>query len=218
MKYAINGIEFKSRNALQNHVRGILNQTAIGATVFYEHRAFLEALFKRHPDYEQKVGSGIGGIRVVLAKPYKTRCFEIERFDGTRTDISYLECLKPSTVFDWFPAACRTAVVDQIQAFKDQAFSEGSLTYCAVTGEVVYRNDCHVDHAPPWTFDAIVESFLDHSLYDLAQITFVDGDGNTESRFADQTIADHFARFHAERADLRIVSKRANLSLLRRGR
>jgi hypothetical protein len=218
VKYVINGTVFKSRTALQNHIRGILNQTEIGATVFYEHRPFLEDLFKRHSSYEEKAGSGIGDIRVVHAMPYKTRCFEIERVDGTRTDISYLECLKPSTVFDWFPAACRSAVVEQIKAFKASAFAVSDRIACPVTHEAVTRETCHVDHAPPWTFETIVESFLGSSVLDLAQIEFKDGDGVTTYEFLDRELAEMFAAYHAERASLRVVSKRTNLSLLRKGR
>jgi hypothetical protein len=215
VKYIINGQPFKTKAALQRYVREILNAQL--GEVDDAHVPFLIDLFSRHQDADQKFGVGLKYIRVVLAMPYETRCFEIERVDGTRTDISYLECLSPSTVFDWLPAACRTAVVDQIQAFKDAEFSAGPVA-CAVTGEIVTRETCHVDHAPPWTFEVIVESFLDNSVYDLAQIGFVDGDNVTTYQFVDREIAEHFARFHAEHASLRVVSKQANLSLLRRGK
>jgi hypothetical protein len=214
MNYEINGEQFASKAALQRRIRTILN-TRLGE-VDGEHAPFLLSLFRRHRDAEQKFGPGVAAIRVVLAMPYKTRCFEIERVDGTRTDISYLECLKPSTVFEWFPAACRTAVVDQIQAFKDSAFGASHWVNCAVTGDPVSRDNCHVDHEPPWTFEAIVDSFLDNSVIDLAQLEFMDGDGETQSRFADQSLADSFARYHAERAQLRVVTRWANLSLLRK--
>ena len=208
------GESFRSKAALKRRVQSILNDR-LGPTSIDDH-CFLVELFQRHPSYEQKRGQGIVMIRVVLAMPYRTRCFEIERIDGTTTDISYLECLTPSTVFDWFPAACRTAVVSQIQAAKDAAFGDATYIACPITGQRIDRRRAHVDHAPPWTFDAIVEAFIDQSVIDIAQVAFVDVDGGTESKFADVELEEAFAEFHRKHATLRVVSRMANLSVLRR--
>jgi hypothetical protein len=217
MKYMVSDIGFPTKAALQEYVKGILNNTA--GEVDTIHLPFLTDLFERHQDALQKIGMGIATVRVRLAMPYKTRCFEIERVDGSRTDISYLECLKPSTAKQWFPAACRTAVADQIQEHKDAAFGAADSIPCAITGEMVTRETCHVDHAPPWAFTEIVAAFIRANWHiDINKVAYTDGDNVVESSFAEPKTAAEFAQFHKERAVLRVVSKRANLSILRRMR
>ncbi len=212
----VSDIGFPTKATLQEYVKGILNNTA--GEVDPKHLPFLIDLFERHQDALSKIGMGVATVRVRLAMPYRTRCFEIERVDGSRTDISYLECLKPSTAKQWFPAACRTAVADQIQAHKDLEFATAdSTSTCPITGDLLTRDNCHVDHAPPWTFAAIVAAFIKENWHiDIHRVGYVDGDNVVESRFAEPATAAEFARFHKERAVLRVVSKRANLSVLRR--
>lgn len=212
----VSGIGFPTKASLQEYVKGILNNTA--GEVDPKYLPFLTELFERHQDADQKIGVGIKAVRTRLAMPYKTRCFEIERVDGSRTDISYLECLKPSTAKQWFPAACRTAVADQIQAHKDLEFATADSTFtCPFTGDKLTRENCHVDHAPPWPFDRIVRKFISESWHiDIPNVRYADGDNVVVSRFADDKVAAEFAESHRERAVLRVVSKRANLSVLRR--
>lgn len=85
-----------------------------------------------------------------------------------------------------------------------------------VSGDPITAESCHVDHVAPMTFEAIVQAFLAAIGIDAAQVEYLDGDNVTESQFADRELSERFALFHRERAVLRVVSKRANLSLLRR--
>lgn len=211
----IHGETFASKAALQRRVRELLSSgPGPLPTGSYE---FVIDLLRRHPSADEKLGVGVRAIRIVLAKPYNTRCLEIERIDGTRTDVSYLECLRSSTPREWFRACCRTAVVPQIQAARHLAFAASATVVCPISGELITAEDGHVDHAPPWTFHVIVDAFIAAFSIDVADVTYTDGDGVVESRFANADMSLSFGRFHAERAQLRVVSRRANLSLLRSG-
>jgi hypothetical protein len=214
MTYLVNGQSFRTKVVLRDYVRGILNNTV--ALVPDHHLPFLIDLFRRHQDAEEKFGAGIAAIRVRLALPYKTRCFEIERVDGSRTDISYLECITPSGPRDWFPLGCRTAVVDQIRTCKEVAFAHSDVIPCPVSGEPITYGTCHVDHAPPATFDRIVRDFISEEGLKVDRVKYLDGDGNTEYRFAERELEEAFALYHSKRAQLRVVSRRANLSLIKR--
>lgn len=211
----IHGETFASKAALQRRVRAIL-AAGPGALPDGSHE-FVIDLLRRHPSAEEKFGPGVRALRIVLAKPYNTRCFEIERLDGTRTDVSYLECLRPSTPHEWFRACCRTAVVPQIQLARRAAFAEATTVVCPVSGDAITAEDSHVDHAPPWTFHVIIDAFIAAFSIDVACVGYTDGDGVVESRFASTDMSLSFGRFHAERAQLRVISRRANLSLLRGG-
>jgi hypothetical protein len=85
---------------------------------------------------------------------------------------------------------------------------------CPITGELVSRETCHIDHAPPWTFDAMVSEFaVGRGLLDEVEPT---ADGRTTTRFRDGALSRAFAEFHRGLASLRVVSRKANLGVLRR--
>lgn len=214
--FVIGDKSFSSKAAVTRHVQSIL-KSRIGA-LDEESAAFMGEMFLRHPSAAEKIGPGIHAIHVAKIPPFNTTGFRIERVDGTWTDASYLECLSPTGPHDWFRAACRTAVVDQIIAAKIKAFPLAPMVLaCPITGEPITRETCHADHEPPWTFDAIVREFLDWTEMAISDVRYIDGDNVTEARFIDADLTKEFAQLHADLAVIRMVSKRANLSLLRRG-
>ncbi len=120
-----------------------------------------------------------------------------------------------------FSGACRLAVESVITAFKQTAFrsaaaAEGKLK-CAVSGVPVTMADAHVDHAPPHTFDAIVELFLSsYSLqYNTSRARLLAGTEYVAGRFFDHDFAQAFRDCHASFASLRILTAKSNLHLPR---
>lgn len=212
-KFTIDGVAYASKAAVQRRAQAILKSGVVGG----DDARFLLGLFERHPSAAEKIGVGIAEVRVVTVPPWNTRGFQVERVDGTTTDVSYLECLRPTGPEHWFRAACRTAVRDQIESVRAEAFRTDAVIACPITGALITAQLAHVDHAPPWPFERIVAAFLETSGIDPAAVAFVDGDNQFESRFADPALAERFALFHAARAGLRVVSAAANLSDLRRG-
>jgi hypothetical protein len=208
---------FASKEAIRLRVQELLRR---GYRVIDgpEEEKFLLALFARHPSAAEKIGVGISRIRVVRVLPFGTSGFEIERLDGTRTDISYKECLTPSKPAFWFSQSCRSAVVDQIQDAKQQAFLGAAELSCPVTGERITWDSCQVHHEEPWEFEKIVASFIADRSIDPSAIEYDGGDGVTVSRFVDDSLSRDFAEFHRARASLRVVSRIANESILRRGK
>lgn len=211
----VGGEHFSSMEALGRRAQEILRR-GYGEVVGPD-AIFLLALFARHRSAEEKRGGGIAHIRIVTMLPFKNLGFQIEHLDGSRTDISYLECLKPSTPSQWFRRACRTAVVAQIQAVKKRAFADVAQIACQVTGEPITQDTCHVHHEAPWEFETIVTSFLAAFSVDVATVQYTGGDGHTQSSFVDVSLSQRFADFHLARASLCVVSALANTSVLRRG-
>jgi Protein of unknown function (DUF3223) len=54
----------------------------------------LEHLFKLHPEYEEKIQSGLDHFEVMMTE--HTPCFCIVRPDGTKLDFSFQKCIKNS--------------------------------------------------------------------------------------------------------------------------
>lgn len=209
----IGGVAFASKAAAQRHIRGIVNDAPIGP-LSGEAFEFVLALLQRHSRAETKIGCGVASISVRAVQPYGTRCFWITRHDGTETDFSWHECLSPSSQEDKFLRACRNTVRPQVAAAKASPPER-----CPITGEELGPDNLHVDHAEPWTFEAIVDAFVRERGLNIETLDLDgDEDGEVVQRFADAALATDFAEFHEKRANLRCVSVRANLSVLRRGR
>ena len=55
--------------------------------------AFLLELLKKHPRAVEKIGAGVKHFTVENAKG-GTRCFYVIRADGSRSDFSFMKCLR----------------------------------------------------------------------------------------------------------------------------
>jgi hypothetical protein len=198
--------------------RTVLNGLPIGPVRDEDAIALLSELIGMHPESDAKVGCGVARfeIRPSDVNPAQ-RTFWLVRLDGTSTDFSYLKCLTHPTPIQDFKAACRSAAVDRVLAFKNEAFAAASILPCAVTGVPVGPDSCHIDHAPPWTFDRIASEFaLGYSEDEIRAMVRPTADGESRTVFADDATTSAFLAFHDARAVLRVVSIEVNLSVLAR--
>lgn len=201
---------FASKAALRRRVQAILKG---GGLLDGADDALSRALLARHPHAVAKRGIGVRHVMVRKTLPYGTPCFWIERLDGSGTDFSYIECIAPRTQHDKFAAAARTAIDPQIVAFKAVM---PVPHFCPVTAERLDPETAHVDHAPPWTFERILDAFIANGVDVAGADLDGDDDGDCVQRFGDNVLRDGFAKLHLELAELRWVSAKANLSDLRK--
>jgi hypothetical protein len=173
-------------------------------------------LLLRHPKAEQKIGCGIDLFKVDRDSQHPTKCFWIVRLDETATEFSTRKCIAEEAPLTQFSSACRTAIIDQILAFKKQNFdNRWSSVSCELTNTSVTYESCHVDHEPP--FREIVDRFIREEGLDPASIEITaGGDGSTCDRFVDSEMTSRFAAFHLKNARLRIVAEKENLRRRRR--
>lgn len=206
--FLVNGKRFETKTALTAYCSAMLKQPSLSS----DDEAFLACLLDRHPERDQKVGSGVARFFVAPSE-HGTRCFWIERTDGSRTEFSYKWCIGSPKYATEVRAALRELVTDQVVAARDAAFTGGALTRCAITGEAIGSEDAHVDHRPPDTFLALVERFLAEQAltYDAVAIEPT-RDAVTMRELTDRGLAQAWCEFHRTHAVLQVVSKRANLS------
>lgn len=204
---------FPTKKSAGDAVRAILYAYPVGATVSDEHAVFLAELLELHPERDMKIGAGIRSFQV--ERNEGSNGFWLTRTDGTRTDFSFLSCLTPPTPEAEARAGFRSEVRDQIDAFRSAAFAARSMVPCALTGEIVKITNAHIDHDP--TFEELLSRFLVSLGVALGAVHVEPTrDGETATRLADRQLAEAWSTFHRVNARLRIVSVRANLSLLRR--
>lgn len=207
---------FRTKKALQERVRKILWSYRDGDVVDMFDTPFLLSLFLRHPNAEQKFGCGISHIMVRRNPVYtQTRSFWIVRLDGSETDISYLECLTETPHTKRFERACRVAIEPSVMKFKQLAFAlSGGFIVCPLTGELLTLAGSHADHVAPKTFKALLADFVKTHNVDIAAAG-VNGrgvDGIVQDTLDSAELERQWITYHDANAELRIISRTANLS------
>lgn len=214
--YLVCGQLFPTKEAVGDACRTILYGYLIGQTISDTDSIFLIDLLMYHRHRAGKIGDGVASIQVEQNPRYPSqRTFWLSRVDGTRTDFSFKECITTTPHATNVKAALRHEIVDQILAAKNAALPNlGSTIVCTVTGDVIGVDDCHVDHEPPMTFDIIVEAFLESKGISAAEVLLEYADNDIGDHIVDQDLASAWRPFHAAGAKLRVISKRANLSVV----
>ena len=175
----------------------------------------LYEIFESHPHWKEKEGCGIHHFEVRKGL-YGEKCFYIVRIDCTSTDISYRKALHsyPTKRAD-IMKACRTVISPVIENLRNQI----KLPFtCPVTGDVVTdKSDVHIDHYD-LTFKELFDLWIKDKDIDEVYNSIDESrkDGCVEIHFNDPMLAMDFYDFHNNHTHLRVVSKKANLSVLKR--
>ncbi|MBK7675877.1 MAG: DCL family protein [Candidatus Accumulibacter sp.] len=83
----LNSVSFDNQSQAADFFKEMLNRYIPGEHVSPEDSTHLAGLFKRHPKYAEKVGSGVDYFQVIPAD-YGTQCFCAVRMDGTKERFS----------------------------------------------------------------------------------------------------------------------------------
>ena len=218
-KYTINKIGFKTEKSVQEYAKNILYFGTVNSVLSEEEFDFMYSYFESiHHEWKLKLGKGIRSIHRVLDKVYgKYRSFEIERLDGSRTDISYIiQNIKAPNLKNDFNKALRYIVMPQILEFKKNKFNESKVHICPFTNEEINFSNCHIDHFNP-SFDDLVNYFVkENKIGDLSDILEPSKDNQTISGISDKEIAILLFDYHLKNSNLQAVSIKANLSILKK--
>ena len=174
---------------------------------------FLISLFERHPEWNLKKGVGIKSISVISGS-FNSKCFQINRIDGSTTDISFTKCISNPSKLSQVKKACRAAIRPEIIKFRKDNVVYGNAI-CPFTKDPLYPDNTHIDHYD-LTFD---EMFLlwsaDKSIVQLFKLINDTKDNCFDTYFTDKEVESDFIKFHNQHCKLRAVSKFANLSILK---
>lgn len=218
--YIVNGQSFRTKQDLREHIRQIRDSYTDGAILADDHFEFMLDLLNRHEEAGIKIGCGVACMYTRANEVFKNnREFWLVRTDGSETDFSFEICLKHETKLQKFKSACRTAVAPIVMGFKLDFFDQaGGVALCPVTGDkITLRKNSHVDHARPNTFDKIVSDFIEGYGLDVEAIDLITAeDGRVTNEIRSERIKADFIKFHNERANLRVISRYANLSIVKK--
>jgi hypothetical protein len=217
----IGATRYPTKEAVRNICRSIVQRYGIGGDITEpDDDAFCRDLLERHPEYDLKRGAGIAHFRVIAHTDHGRRSVGIGlvRLDGEVADFSWNACLTPFSQRTQVLAALRHAVADQVAISRNAALSSGQPLLCSVTGTPIRSAaELHIDHAAP-TFLELAEDFIaDNGGVDAFRILPESGVGVSYIELEDKGLERRWQERHRERAVLRPVLKRVNLSDLRRG-
>lgn len=209
---------FKKQGDAKVFFKAMLNRYRPGERLSDEDGLDVAALLERHTEYADKVGCGVSHFEVMMTK-HGTQCFRIVRTDGSGTDFSYLHCISghPPSRKQEVSQAFRDAVRFDIYRARDNFFTtqEGvdGLVPCAETGELIAREQGHMDHRPPMTFEVIVTTFLCGRGLSLDDVPLTTGaDEQVSPEVTDEMLREAFRGYHTQVAKLDFVKSTVNLA------
>lgn len=209
---------FSTKKEAKEFSRQIMARYSEGEQIVGEDDLFLRDLVSIHPEAATKIGCGIAHFTTQTDPVWRnSRHFVIVRTDGSDTDVSFHICIDGSNERRDVFHALRHAVAEQVIAFQRTAFADEHLPICPYTGEMLSLADAHVDHTPPETFFALATRWIEESGLTLLGIPLVENADNQWVRaMKDRDQEESWSAFHLANAKLRIISRPANLSHVKR--
>jgi hypothetical protein len=195
----------------KRRVSAMLARYKVDETVVGDDAEWLHELVKSHPDYPQKFGAGVTRFFVALDGLYKKPGFWFESACGIVDNFSTLLCINGMPPLRArLLTACRTTVQSDMHAYKAMRFGNSKWAVCDETGEPLHWDDAHVDHIVP--FIQIAGPWLDARPHLTLEALAADGIGGVSEAFADLSLAAEFRQFHKERATVRLVAAKVNMT------
>jgi hypothetical protein len=215
---------FPTKTAATEFFKSMLNRYTPGQKVSADDGLELAAILERHTEYASKIGCGVSHFEVMMTE-HGTQCFRIVRIDDSSTDFSYLHCIsqRPPTLKQEVSQAFRRVVRFDLYRARDEFFGghkgTDGLIACASTGERIEREEAHMDHRPPMTFEVIVTTYLASRGLSLADVALTSGSDNQVSpEVVDPDVCEDFRVFHSRVARLDFVKTSVNLAQASRNR
>lgn len=210
----IDGILYPSKSRVAAKAKQILYKYPIGVELSAEDRNFvLSLLGLRNPETQkEKTGSGIVSVSAMHPSEFRNaRTFCLHRSDGSWTDFSYGKALENVNNAGAVKRAARYEVREQIAEYRAKHYNGR----CSLTGQEIGVDLCHVDHIPPDTFDVLFSKFLKAENKNIKDIESIGvGDRQIGTLFVDRELAERWKKYHRSNAKLRIISVKANLSMV----
>jgi hypothetical protein len=187
----------------------ILNSHAVSVPLIGISKIAVLAVAARHDRAEEKFGAGVTAVTVELTLYGKTG-FYLHRVDGTKIDFSYIQATASPNSRRDVMAACRLAVEDQIDRFRDERLRADNPT-CDITGMPLSIKSAQVHHAPPKMFDVLADEWA-ATAGGHGRIAEDIDHGQLGGRLSKRH-AKSWQAYHAEHANLQLVHEYANSSV-----
>jgi hypothetical protein len=173
---------------------------------------FVDLIREMHPYADKKLCKPVAKVRRYNRYGVNGNNLLLMYEDGSSCPFSWNKCCKGKLSSDAHSvkAAFRDAVKDQTSSVMFDAFSEAEEIKCPCCGEMIGRDQSHVDHMPPEFADLLGAWLIDHDLT-IDQITLAD-DPQGGARLPVGVLRDSWRFFHDRHARLRVICGPCNTS------
>ena len=211
--YQIGGRIFSSQRKVaqwMSEIRSIYrDREPITDTV---HVAAIYELLAHHVDRKQKVGAGVDFFFVDYSQDHPTRCFWIQRVDGTKTKFGAPACLVSIRTLNI--QSLRQAVEPFVTKFKKSRIGNATSFVSDYSGKTFDVDVAHVDHEVP--FEKIAEDFFQSAGCPLGDALLTRStDHTSKPTWIDERLIERFVAHH-EGFKLRLVASMENQGVIRR--
>lgn len=189
----------------EQEMRDILNKYNLNELLSIEDFCYACNYFKKyHHEWTLKLGTGIKSI-TVIPSVFGSRCFQINRYDGSFIDISFrISNIKKKNWKADFLSALRHLTQPYLNEYKSKNFKG----FCDFSKDVVDIKDVHTDHYP-LSFDKIAKEFiLKESITKFENLTVEEKMINV---LIDKNLAQRFIDYHNSVATYRLIKKELNI-------
>ena len=149
-KYNFNGLLFRSKKAVQDYIRGVVNDCPFDLVIDETHKHYpvFKAIVMDHINKEEKLGCGIQHFVFVVGAVYKEKQLNVIRTDGSIVSMSYLynNIICEASYKQQQVNACRDAIYDQIMEYRFCLEETPSCSFCGATDKGI-----HIDHIYPFS-------------------------------------------------------------------
>jgi len=204
----------ESKASLKRKCKAILNSGV--SVVKGSDYDFLISVFKKHPYWNDKRGTGVKYITIERGDSIYN-VFMINRTDGTKIDISYNVAISPPNKLTQIKKAARNSIGYIIDDFKDKNFKPYKMT-CEFTGELLCPGNTHVDHYDKTFIELFNEWMKDKDVNDVYNSIVEEQISNFKynNTVLSGEIRKSFEIYHNNNTHLRLISKTANLTIVKK--
>lgn len=171
---------------------------------------FLNELILNHKYKDEIIGVGISFF-YVDSDGRGSRCFHITRNDSSTTHFSYNSCIESFSLEKDINDACRNTISNIIIKYKYDNLNMFST--CDITGEQLTNDNSDVDHYD-LTFNELFKNWIKDKDLNVLHESIINADYGME--ILGEPHYTDFINFHNNNTHLRLISKTANRSILRK--
>lgn len=91
-RISFGSLHFASKGDAEKHLMAMLHRYDVGDKVNANDAIVLKAALELHPDAKAKIGNGVSHFSVRTAD-FGTKCFWVNRIDGTTEKFSFRSCI-----------------------------------------------------------------------------------------------------------------------------
>lgn len=200
---------YPTKTACSKECEARIAKYTTGATLSADDEKFFRQLLTIHPDYEERLGSGIKSFKYDYSKSFGNKCLHIVRYDGSEESVSWKACLGKPKLEHQVESAFRREVKGDIYRLRERAILAGAL--CPISKREIVYGESYVIYGfkgQGLTFKQSVAWFLeqDKLTYEAVELEFPISNNDLRGKLVDESLAKRWREWHKKTSHITLVA------------